>query len=307
VLQSPDMQDAPASSACNSQIQRAAVLLHRAMSFRMRILGKELAAETDPAGRPLAMDQFDRLFGTARIPVLGGDLLQVAPSRLHSHIVVMSRGWFYTVHATANDGSLLSPTEIAAQLSRVRTMSKERGESPVSFGSLTGIDRDTWANIYHEINQHSEGARDLAKISSAALIVCLDDDNPRTPGEHLASALFGGRTAPQRVVNRWFDKLQLIVAPNGVSSVYMEHTPFDALTAQNMVDWMLEGEQSTNFADMITQCVSGAASAPEPEFIPLQSSMSPSLVRLSAEASKPFALDSSRMRVSCLHTHSLTH
>ena len=61
-------------------------------------------------------------------------------------------------------------------------------------------------------------------IDSAIMVVCLEQENPRD-AHHLSQIMLHGTGE-----NRWFDKLQLIVCPDGSAAWNMEHAPHDGHT-----------------------------------------------------------------------------
>lgn len=71
-------------------------------------------------------------------------------------------------------------------------------------------------------------ARTLELIDRAIVMLCLDSVSPKNMTEMTQQALHG-RGTDQASTNRWFDKYQVIVAPNGLGGTNMEHSVGDGM------------------------------------------------------------------------------
>jgi carnitine O-acetyltransferase len=107
----------------------------------------------------------------------------------------------------------------------------ETGNNAV--GILTTENRKTWAKLRNELR--TSNAKALAIVESALFIVCLDDSEPADLGELCGNFLCGGYRLEHGIqvgtcMNRWYDKLQIIVCSNGEAGVNFEHTGVDGHT-----------------------------------------------------------------------------
>lgn len=122
---------------------------------------------------PLDMSQYEKLFGTTRIPQLDKDQLQLNP---HSkHIIVMCRGNIYAVDVLQADGSLESKQEILKRLRVVLEMDKERKAAENGLGVLTAMERNEWAQIRQYLLSLNNNQELFQQLDSGLFCLCLDD------------------------------------------------------------------------------------------------------------------------------------
>lgn len=72
-------------------------------------------------------------------------------------------------------------------------------------------------------------------VDSALFVVCLDDSSPNNLNETCANMLCGTYYLEKGVqtgtcTNRWYEKLQIIVAANGTAGINFEHSGVDGHT-----------------------------------------------------------------------------
>ncbi len=95
------------------QFVRAASIAHFIGEFTLKIRQGSLAPDMDK-DTPMDMSQYEKLFGTARIPALGRDKCITYADA--STLVVMSNNKFYTLN-------LLGPNGVLSEAEIVRTLS----------------------------------------------------------------------------------------------------------------------------------------------------------------------------------------
>ncbi|XP_028398287.1 carnitine O-palmitoyltransferase 2, mitochondrial-like [Dendronephthya gigantea] len=163
---------------------------------------------------PLDMSQYTRMFASTRIPQSGRDkLITYADSR---HILVIHNGNYYTLDVIDEAGTIRPASEILKNLQAI--VLDETGDSQYPVAVLTSEDRDSWTSTRQELETLMSNTEPLKMIDSALFVLCLDQDEPETPGEVTKVFLHGDGK------NRWFDKsIQLIVCRNGLSGVHFEH------------------------------------------------------------------------------------
>lgn len=172
---------------------------------------------------PLDMSQYERLFGTSRIPELDKDRLVQSP---HSkHIMVMRRGNIYAVDVLDATGNIEIPKEILARLNAVVKLDESKTTAEVPLGVLTADERNEWARIrQHIVSNNLNNTLLTEQIDTALFCVCLDtnedpiyeENNPVPALKHLLAG---------KGTNRWFDKsVSLIVGADGTAAVNFEHS-----------------------------------------------------------------------------------
>ncbi len=108
-----------------------------------------------------------------------------------------------------------------------RVLERSNASLP-AIATLTASERDSWAVLRAKvISVSTENPALIDMIEAAALVVCLDDESPKTPSQRCNQLLLGNPA------NRWSDKsLQFVVCQNGVSGYVCEHTMLDALSVR---------------------------------------------------------------------------
>ena len=188
---------------------------------------------------PLDMSQFANLLQSTRIPMQGKDVIQRFPDS--KHVLVLSKGCFYTFDAYDNNGSLFEPNYY---YSCIKEVQGKKGKSQ-GLGVMTSTDRDSWSNTrQHLVSLGNEEA--LKAIDSALFAICLDDhwefkgDN----NEEIVAELCCG-SVPE---NRWFDKsFSMIFSKNGTVGLNFEHAWGDGVAVMRFFDDILTDSSKNAF------------------------------------------------------------
>uniref|UniRef100_A0A1I8AZ67 Carn_acyltransf domain-containing protein n=1 Tax=Meloidogyne hapla TaxID=6305 RepID=A0A1I8AZ67_MELHA len=195
---------------------------------------------------PLDMSQYKSLFGGCRIPQRGKDKLSL---RIDSkHFVVARKGTFYSVDLFNENGELHSPDCIYSSLHKIlNTSSSYENEESSFVGSLTTLDRDTWADTRKElINLDQQNLHSLNTLEDALFLLCFDELGSTDPDRLVRSLLCGddGR-------NRWFDKcFQLIVDGNGQTTINFEHSWGDGVAVLRLMEEILKDTVANRFVSV---------------------------------------------------------
>ncbi|ETV71669.1 hypothetical protein, variant [Aphanomyces astaci] len=227
------LEDDPTPSRAN-QVSRATSLIVSSLKF-IHALRTETMKPDVWRTTPLCMNQFRMLFATARCPTETNDAVQVAPNS--KHIVIVCRNQFYWFDVMWEDGTAaITEREIMDNLRRIVDDANSRPPATVSssaVGVLTTEHRVSWAKLRKVL--HQDNAETLAMIDRALFLVCLDHTSPPTASDFASTALHGTYEIVQghqtgTCMNRWYDKLQIIVCDNGVAGVNFEHSVVDGHT-----------------------------------------------------------------------------
>lgn len=230
------LEDDPTPSR-GTQLPRAASLITASLGFIHDLRNEVLSPDT-VRNIPLDMDQYRRLFGTARVPTPMGCRMKVTPDA--QHIVVIRRGQFYWFDVLdAQSRLLMTEREILRNLQAILL---DADKTPVeqaaqhAIGVLTTENRKTWSGHRRSLHQDKTNDACLKVVDEALFIVCLDDASPESAADICSNFLCGGyELTPSGVqigtcTNRWYDKLQIIVCTNGVAGINFEHTGVDGHT-----------------------------------------------------------------------------
>ncbi|TRX92199.1 hypothetical protein FHL15_006814 [Xylaria flabelliformis] len=231
------LEDDP-TPARNNQVTRAASLVVSALEFVRAVRREELPPD-NIKGKPLCMYQYSRLFGTARVPTNHGCQIEQDPDS--KHIVVLCHGQFYWFDVLDDNSDLImSERDFVVNLQTiiddaVQTPIQEAAKS--ALGILSTENRKIWSGLREVLTreEHSNNADCLGIVDSALFVLCLDYTEPASAAELCQNMLCGTNEVVKGVqigtcVNRWYDKLQIIVCKNGNAGINFEHTGVDGHT-----------------------------------------------------------------------------
>ncbi|CAK9034433.1 Putative mitochondrial carnitine O-acetyltransferase [Durusdinium trenchii] len=157
------------------------------------------------------------------------------------HVVVMCRGQFYYFDVVWPDGTVaITEREICKNLERILVDAKKKSvdeQARDAVGVLTAEERHVWATTRRQLEQLSRNnERTLRVIDSALFVLCLDHTPTTNVDEIAANVLHGtyeiddcGRQTGS-CINRWYDKLQIVVTATGNAGVNFEHSAVDGHT-----------------------------------------------------------------------------
>ncbi|TGJ79484.1 hypothetical protein E0Z10_g9284 [Xylaria hypoxylon] len=231
------LEDDP-TPARNNQVTRAASLVVSALGFVRAVRREELPPD-NIRGKPLCMYQYSRLFGTARVPTNHGCQIEQDPDS--NHIVVICHGQFYWFDVLDDNSDLImSEKDVAINL---QTIIDDAVQTPIqeaakgALGILSTENRKIWSGLREVLTreERSNNADCLGIVDSALFVLCLDYTEPATAAELCQNMLCGTNDVVKGVqigtcVNRWYDKLQIIVCKNGSAGINFEHTGVDGHT-----------------------------------------------------------------------------
>lgn len=258
------VMDTMKPSPVKDQVFRAANLAYHFLRFQDLINTETLQPRMLNDTVPLCMAQYQRLFGTTRIP--GREVDAIKHTWDSDYIIVVRRGRFYKVNSRRKDGSNLTQAELAHQL---RLITEHANLDSASRGSiceekdlmaLTSLPRTKWAEIRDRYFGEGSNRKSLITIEKSAFIVHLVSDskfssspnnspygssNSQTKffGEEFslnkrAHFLFHGEGA-----DIWFDKsFNLIVFEDGQAGINAEITFGDAPVVAHMWEYALLNE-----------------------------------------------------------------
>lgn len=231
------LEDDP-TPARNNQVNRAASLVNSALAFVRAVRREELPPDT-VRGTPLCMYQYSRLFGTARVPTENGCI--ISQDTTAKHIVVLCRGQFYWFDVLDDNNDLImSEKDLAINL---QVIIDDAQQTPIheaakgALGILSTENRKIWSGLRDILtkDEGSNNAECLRIVDSAIFVLCLDHMEPTSTSDLCANMLCGTSEIVRGVqigtcINRWYDKLQIIVCQNGSAGINFEHTGVDGHT-----------------------------------------------------------------------------
>lgn len=174
---------------------------------------------------PLDMSQYKNLFNSTRIPRQDKDEILKSDPKTNRHVVVLRNGQFYTFDVLDDNGDLLEPERIYANMHHIVNQPSPTASS-LSITELTSAERNFWAiEREHLVSLSEKNQRNLEKVDSAIFAICLDDVayEPKQKIEACHNFLHGAQ--PNRPLNRWFDKsFSIVITKGGHSCINFEHS-----------------------------------------------------------------------------------
>lgn len=185
------------------------------------------------------MYQYSRLFGTARVPTDHGCQIEQDPDS--KHIVVLCHGQFYWFDVLDDNSDLIMcEKDLAVNL---QTIIDDASQTPIqeaakgALGVLSTENRKVWSGLRDALTKEegSNNAECLGIVDSALFVLCLDYTEPDSAAALCQNMLCGTNEVEKGVqigtcINRWYDKLQIIVCKNGSAGINFEHTGVDGHT-----------------------------------------------------------------------------
>lgn len=225
-------------STVDEKVSYCAKVISGALCYKHLIDKKEI--KTDFVGKfPLDMQQYDKIFGTCRIPGLKKDSLSFSPNS--KHIVVIAEDNFFKVTVYSKSGKILSETEITDQLKICLQEANKLKSSKV--GILTSDNRDNWAAAYEELVKIDHNRRALEVIQESLFTVSFDREMYSKDGDDTVTAshqLIHGGGSQYNSANRWYDKtVQFIVGTTGINGLTYEHSPAEGQPIAVLTDFVI--------------------------------------------------------------------
>lgn len=224
---------------------RAAVLIYTMMKYKEQLASERIEPVMVSDSVPLCMWQFERMFGTSRIPGRECDEIKHWDASYTKHVVVNVGGSMYKLNVYRRDGSLRTPDELEDILTAMTADAATRrpSEAEASIPALTAENRTRWAEVRE--SYFCDGLvnrRSLHTVESALLYIALseasfDEADWTARGKYL---LCGNRERP----DIWFDKsVNVVVFKDGKSGLNCEHAWADAPVAAHLFEIsMIVGE-----------------------------------------------------------------
>lgn len=219
-------------------ISRGTELVSSTLRFINALRNKTLPVDYVRGKQPLDMDQYLRLFGSARIPTNNGCVLQT--DKNSKHIVVIVNSQFYWFNVLDDDNNLLlTQDQIRLNLKSIIEDSKSIDSTDIaksSFGILTTENRRVWFNLRTNLKSDPTNRSILKTIDAALFCLVLDDIDIGEDLDQISQNFLCGKSLLDNGIqvgtctNRWYDKLQLIITRDGKSGINFEHTGVDGHT-----------------------------------------------------------------------------
>jgi carnitine O-palmitoyltransferase 2 len=196
---------------------------------------------------PLDMSQYPHLLRSCRVPEAGADRLVRADAGGPDYLVVARDGHFYRLAVLdmvdadpAHPSNVAAVTALSHALASIVSDATARGPATHAVGSLTSLDRDTWATAYETLRQEPRNAESLDIIHRSLFLLSLDRAMPHDNVDVARSFLVGTASKSPLSLDRrsrWWDKsFQLIVSGTGTVGVNFEHAWGDGVSVMRFAN-----------------------------------------------------------------------
>ncbi len=262
----------------NDQITRATSLVRSALAFSRAIREDRLSPDEN-RGMPLCMNQYWWLFGAARVPGDDGGRLRLDPDA--RHIVVLFRGQIYRLYVLEEGSNrIIDEHDLSRSLQYIVNNNNAHDKSSkTAVGLLTTENQKVWSHCRSAlVHDGLKNGQNFAIIDSSLFVLCLDDNSPQIMADVCKNMICGTDVVENGVqvgtcMNRWYDKLALIVCRNGAAGMNFEHTCTDGSVDIRMACDIYKGSLSRS--ENVSSS-SSSSSLSNPSINPLQHDDSPS-------------------------------
>jgi hypothetical protein len=239
LVEADAISQTPGDTRPTVQCYTAAYMVHGLLRFAQKMLEDGLDVISEPL---FDLSQMTKQFGFTRLAKDTRDSVKYTPlPDAMGHLAVMHRGRVFNVPLRDKTGNYYTPRHLAQSFRHIINSTPAQGE--YSIGALTGASRDEWASIRRLLeNSHDSNANNFEVIDSAFTVLCLDVTEWGQSTDRILPGMLTGATeglstgknnrVSDDVVNRWYDKHQLIVdaSVDGRVGCNFEHAFSDGLT-----------------------------------------------------------------------------
>ena len=183
----------------------------------------------------MCMNQYWWLFGVARVPSDDGGRIRLdADAR---HIVVLCRGQIYRLYVLEeNSNQIIDEHDLSETLEHIvkdADIVPIQESSKTAVGLLTTENQKVWSRCRRVLVQEGlKNGRNFGIMDSSLFVLCLDDNSPQNSPDVCKNMICGTNIVEDGAqvgtcINRWYDKLAIIVCRNGAAGMNFEHTCTD--------------------------------------------------------------------------------
>lgn len=216
------------------RLKFTAKVISAALKYKGQIDNKEIPIEY-MGKSALDMAQYEKIFGTCRIPGVKSDSLEFTSDS--KHIVLILDNEFYKV--PVYDGSqVLSEAQILKQIESCKKL--KGNEAPI--GLLTTDHRGNWGLAYSDLIKDPKNKASLKTIQAALFTVSLDRFQATGDDDIITAChqLIHGGGSKFNAANRWYDKtVQFVIGEGGINGLTYEHSPAEGVPIAVMTDFVI--------------------------------------------------------------------
>lgn len=174
------LQDIEGSNKiCTNPASRAGLISHILARLKREVERGQIKPVLVMGIIPACNAQFERLFGTTRVPGAVSDRLLHYPGSQSEYCVCCHKGKWFKVPLTSPQGRIYSPAEMEWQFVKVREEGSGEEVKPgeESLPALTALGRNEWAearSMYFEEGINKVAMETIEKVSSVIYYLSID-------------------------------------------------------------------------------------------------------------------------------------
>ena len=205
----------------------------------------------------------------ARVPGEDGGRLRLDPDA--RHIVVLCRGQMYRLYVLEESSNrIIDEHNLSLSLQYIVNNANDtpiQDTSKKAVGLLTTENQKVWSHCRSIlVHEGLKNGRNFGIIDSSLFVLCLDDNSPESKSDVCKNMICGSNIVENggqvgTCMNRWYDKLALIVCRNGAAGMNFEHTCTDGSVDIHMACEIYKGSISQPIHVTSTKHVSSSSSA----------------------------------------------
>lgn len=229
---------------------RAGMLTHSAMRMKRDIENERLKPLIIMGLIPLCSAQYERVFGTCRIPGQEADKILHCSGAESRFIVVNNMGHWFKV-PLYHKNKLLEPIEIEWQMEQILNDTSEVGPGEEHLAALTAHDRKSWAIAREQYFSKGINRDNMEAIEKAAFVIFFDEKSPDLESKDSEDGDINGLTSYCKDLlhgngySRWFDKsFTAVIYANGKMGLTTEHAWADAPICGHMLEYCCNEERN---------------------------------------------------------------
>lgn len=234
------LEDDPMINFAPSQEYRAAVLTTSSLRFIVALKQGTLKSDLNAQnGQRLTMSSYHNLFGTTVIPSNSGVGLKKSVDS--KHVIFLSRGQFYALTVLSeNDQIWFSKHELSAIIKNIIHDSACE-KSKYNVGTFTSESKSTWKMARSALVSNNPELMHM--IDSALFVVSLDHEafDETVDGNKIQFVTHGTSKIDEKgfqlgtCVNRYYDKINLVVTKNATAACIYPASIIDGTTVLRFI------------------------------------------------------------------------
>lgn len=232
------LEDDPMKNFSPTQEYRAAVLITSTLRFIVALKTGILKSDfNNSTNEPFTMSSYHNLFGTCVKPQ--GNGIQMKKYNNSKHVVFLSNGQFFSLTVLSDSDQIwFSKHELCAIIKKIINVSKTESEKSnnINVGTFTSESKNTWKMARISLEKLNPNQMEI--IDSALFVISIDNESVNIDNNQEKIQLVSHGTSKidkdgnqfGTCINRYYDKLNLVVTKNSTAACIYPASIIDGTT-----------------------------------------------------------------------------